>query len=82
MNTIYLFWSEFNWLEFVTYILIPTSITLVLLVYLYYNIQLLKLSFDFEMSFLEKFDKNVKDQHNKVQKLLDKYCEENCKGDK
>lgn len=66
MKTIYLFWTQFNWLEFVTYILIPTSIVLIILVYLYFNIKLLKLSLDFEIDFLEKIDKSLnEDKINK-----------------
>lgn len=53
MNSLYFFWTQLNWLEFVTYVLIPTAMVLVILTYIYFNIELLKLSFNFE---IEIFD--------------------------
>lgn len=57
MRTLYFFWYELNWLEFVTYILIPTSMILVILAYIYFNIEILKLTFNIEF---EIFDKKLK----------------------
>ena len=81
MRNIYVFWAEFNGLEFVTYILIPSSILLVVLIYLYFNIRLLKLSFDFDISVLAKIDKNLEEKHNAIKKILDIYYSKYCKTD-
>lgn len=44
MRTLYFFWYHLNWLEFVTYIIIPASIILVILVYIYFNLKVFRLS--------------------------------------
>lgn len=44
MRSLYFFWYYLNWLEFVTYIIIPTSIVLVILVYIYFNLKVFRLS--------------------------------------
>lgn len=44
MRTIYFFWYTLDWLEFFTYVLIPASIILVILVYIYFNLRLLRFS--------------------------------------
>ena len=73
MRNIYVFWSDLNWLEFVTYIIIPSSMLLVILIYLYFNIRLLRLSFDFDLSILAKIDKNLEENQKAIKKLLDEY---------
>lgn len=42
MRSLYFFWYYLNWLEFVTYVLIPTAIVLVILVYIYFNLSLFR----------------------------------------
>ena len=64
MRTIYLFWLQYNWLEFITYILIPTSIVLIILVYLFFNIELLKVSLNLEFDIIDK-KHNVDFEHFK-----------------
>ena len=81
MRNIYVFWVELNWLEFVTYVLVPTSMTLVILIYLYFNISLLKLSFDFDINLLKKIDNNLEKKHSTLNRLLDKYCFKHCSTD-
>jgi len=49
MNWIHLFWHYLNWLEFITFILIPVAIVLLTLVYLYFNLRLIRLSMDSEI---------------------------------
>lgn len=56
-NLIYVFWTPMNWLEFVTYVIIPSAIVLVILLYIFFNIRLLKLSFDYDLSLLPELDK-------------------------
>ena len=68
-----MFWSDLNWLEFVTYIIIPSSMLLIILIYLYFNIRLLRLSFDFDLSILAKIDKNLEENQKAIKKLLDEY---------
>jgi hypothetical protein len=72
MKIIYFLWYQFNWLEFVTYILIPTSIILVLLTYILFNIKLLKLSFDFDIEFLTDLDKKYKKTFKSIVKKLER----------
>ncbi len=42
MRSLYFFWYHLNWLEFVTYVVIPTAIVLVILVYIYFNLSLFR----------------------------------------
>ncbi len=44
MKNLYFFWFYLNWLEFVTYVIIPSSILLVILVYIYFNLKVFRLS--------------------------------------
>lgn len=48
MNTIEFFWYSFNWLEFVTYILIPLAMILMIVVYIVSNLKLIELCFNFD----------------------------------
>lgn len=73
MKTIYFFWNQLNWLEFVTYVLIPTSIVLVILVYLLFNVRIFKLSFDFDISFIEELDKKYEEDLWILKSKLEKY---------
>ena len=74
MNNICIFWNHFNWLEFVTYILIPTAMVLVILVYIYFNIRLFKLTFDFDIDLVSHYDEsNEKQLQNLKRKINDTY---------
>ena len=73
MKNLYFLWYELNWLEFITYVLIPNSIILVILVYIYFNISLIKISFDFDLSFLTILDKNYENKFRLIKKKLKKY---------
>lgn len=42
MNDIVLFWMHFNWLELVTYIIIPLAIFLIIGLYIYVNYDIIK----------------------------------------
>ncbi len=44
MKTLYFLWYQLNWLEFVTYVIIPSSIILVILVYIFFNLKVFRLS--------------------------------------
>lgn len=44
MKGLYFFWYYLNWLEFVTYVIIPSAILLVTLVYIYFNLKIFRLS--------------------------------------
>lgn len=70
MNNIYIFWTHFNWLEFVTYILIPTAIILVILLYIYFNIRLFKLTFDFDIDLVNSFDETNEKQLSLLKKKI------------
>jgi len=51
--TIYnILWYSFNWLEFVTYILIPTAIFLIILLYIWANFKLILLAWDLNKEIL------------------------------
>ena len=52
MKDFLIFWQQFDWLEFVTYIVIPGAMILVILTYILFTIRLLKLSFDIDLDFL------------------------------
>lgn len=74
MHLYNIFWIYFNWLELVTYVLIPTAMVLIILLYIVANIKLIELSFGWDYSVLEKLDSFS----NEKQKLVDsKYFEEN-----
>lgn len=73
MNSIYIFWYQFNGLEFVTYIIIPVAIVLVILVYIYFNIKLIKLSFDFDLDIIDEIEKT---NEEKLKKLKNKFKED------
>ncbi len=47
MRTIYFFGYYLNWLEFVTYVIIPLAILSMILVYIYFNINIIIASFKF-----------------------------------
>ncbi len=83
MRTLYFFWYQLNWLEFVTYIVIPTSIVLMVLVYVYFNISLLrkssKLTLDYRFKVMEEiYDLEI---NLSKEKKDDKILEENKKVD-
>lgn len=59
MRYIHFFWYNLNWLEYVTYVLIPTAMVLMILVYILSNIRLLKISFEYDNEILTKFDENI-----------------------
>lgn len=44
MKSLYFLWYYLNWLELITFVLIPTAIVLIIFVYLYFNIELIKLT--------------------------------------
>lgn len=44
MRTLYFFWYHLNWLEFVTYVIIPSSIIIVILLYIFFNLKILRAS--------------------------------------
>lgn len=55
MRTIYFFWYNLNWLEYVTYVIIPSSIVLVILVFIYFNLRLLRTSLNVSQDDKNKF---------------------------
>lgn len=59
MRYIYFFWYHLNWLEFVTYVLIPTAMVLMVLVYILSNIKLLKISLENDNEIFNKLDKVI-----------------------
>jgi len=44
MRTLYFFWYQLNWLEFVTYVIFPSSIVLIIFVYILFNLKLFRAS--------------------------------------
>lgn len=59
MRYIYFFWYHLNWLEFVTYVLIPTAMVLMVLVYILSNIKLLRISLEYDNEVFTKLDKVI-----------------------
>ena len=55
MKSLYFFWYYLNGLEFVTYILIPVAIVLVILVYLYFNADIIRSTIGFDLDFNGSF---------------------------
>lgn len=55
MRTIYFLWYNLNWLEYVTYVIIPSSIVLVILVFIYFNLRLLRTSLNVSQDDKNKF---------------------------
>ena len=49
MNTFNVFGHIFNGLEFVTYILIPSAMVLMILIYIYFNYWAIKATFNFDV---------------------------------
>ena len=54
MKSLYFFWYYLNWLEFVTYVLIPSAMILVILTYIFFNIELLRFALNLELDILDK----------------------------
>jgi hypothetical protein len=44
MNHLFFIWFNFNWLEFVTYVIIPVAMLVYILLYIYFNIRLIRIS--------------------------------------
>ncbi|MDD2870664.1 MAG: hypothetical protein PHS49_01630 [Candidatus Gracilibacteria bacterium] len=55
MRTIYFFGYNLNGLEYVTYVIIPSSIVLVILVFIYFNLRLLRTSLNVSQDDKNKF---------------------------
>ncbi len=72
MRSLYFFWIQLNWLEFVVYILFPVSILAIILVYIYFNIQYMKLSYDVDLKILKFLDDNFEKNFCKIKKNLTK----------
>jgi len=77
MKTFDFLWHTLNWLELVVYIIIPSSIILMILLYIYFNFELIKISFSFDTSLYDKFskaykNKKLKDIDNEELNKLDK----------
>ena len=70
MKNLYFLWYYLNWLEFVTYILIPSAIILIILVYIFFNIKILKLSYNFDIDFLDSLDKMNEKELNDIKLTL------------
>lgn len=64
MYHIYILWIELNWLEFVTYVIIPAAMILMILVYILFNLDGVKLSIGYEEGLLEKIEEKER-QDNK-----------------
>ncbi len=74
MDTIYILWYQLNWLEFVTFAILPIAVVVLSLVYLLFNIRLLKFSFDFDIYFLTELEKSyTKKLDTLLVKIDDKY---------
>jgi hypothetical protein len=69
MNNFYVFWSTLNGLEFITYVLIPSAMLLIILVYIYFNARLIRLSIELNQ---EWFNKIYDKMDNDLQKMEDK----------
>lgn len=58
MRSLYFFWYHLNWLEFVTYVVIPAVMICMILVYIYFNLSLFrkssKISFDYKVEIMDK----------------------------
>jgi len=69
MHYINIFWSNFTGIEFVLYIIMPSSIVLVILTYILFNIRLIAFVFDYDI-FLYKDIRNKMEE--KLQKIINK----------
>ncbi len=49
MKWLHIFWVYLNWLEFTTFIVLPIAVLLLTLVYIYFNLRLIRLSMEAEM---------------------------------
>lgn len=62
MKNFVVFGYTLNWLEFVTYIIIPSSIILVILVYIFFNIRLIRLTMESNIEFLDDIESQCNDK--------------------
>lgn len=69
MRSLYFFWYHLNWLEFVTYVLIPTAIVLVILVYIYFNLRVFRLSMHLNDDSKQKIIDELSDDDFKLKKI-------------
>lgn len=49
MNNFYFLGYNLNWLEFVTYIIIPSSIIIMILLYIFFNYWAIKSTFSYDI---------------------------------
>jgi hypothetical protein len=66
-------------LEFVTYILIPTAMVLVILVYILFNIRFLKLSFDIDLNLIKLLEKSNTVKYDNIMHKIDELMKDNSK---
>jgi len=69
MHYINIFWTNFTGIEFVLYIIMPTTILLVILTYILFNIRLIAFAFDCSLFSYRGIKTKMED---KLQKSLDK----------
>ncbi len=79
MKTIYFLWYQLNWLELVTYILIPTAMVLVILTYILFNVRALKLSFDVDINLIKLLEKSNNMKFDTILKKIDELNDDNSK---
>lgn len=61
MRYFYVFWNTINWLEFVTYIIIPTAIITIILTYIFFNLRLIKMSIEDNAELLNNIEDMLND---------------------
>ena len=68
MKSLYFLWYYLNWLELVTYVLIPTAMVLIILTYIFFNIELIRLTFNFDVDLAYRFEK-LREKRKKINEL-------------
>lgn len=66
MSPFCIFWHTFNWLEFVTFIIIPWSIISIVLTYIFFNYRLIRISLESNEQLLEELDEECNLEFKKI----------------
>lgn len=68
MKTFNILWINLNWIEFVAYIIIPSSIIITILLYVFFNLREIRLTLEMEDSsdLIDKLDKELESKNKEV----------------
>ncbi len=66
MHYINILWDNFSQIDFVLYIVMPSSIILIILIYILFNIRLIRLSFDRDIFLHNNSSSKLEEEFEKV----------------